>query len=128
MNIRKILTYATLLLFLIAIVLLFIIGNSVYSGKSAKVSFINNSGREIKSATISVSGKSCSVKKLQHTGEMHCIFENLTDSSYMVEGTLTNGNSFKGNSMGYVTGGINFNDKITLESTNEVVLVQGINE
>jgi len=111
-----------------AIVVFYIIGTSVYQGKYAKVTFLNNSGSTIEKAIVTVSNKSCSVTKLQYKGAINCYFENLTDSGYIVEGELSNGSKFKSNSIGYVTGGMNFNDKLTLEATSEITLIQGVNE
>ena len=125
MKIKSFLTCGTLLAALIIITAFYIVGNSIYKGKYAKVTFINDSGKTIKQVTIHLSGKLCSAKGLIHTGEVHCVFENLYDSGYLVEGTLDDGNIFKSNSMGYVTGGINFNDLITLNPSNNVTLVQG---
>jgi hypothetical protein len=96
-------------------VLFFAIGHSVYSGKGSSLKFVNASGQVIKSAVVSVSGKSCSVKELGVGGELNCYFQDLTDSGYSVSATLGNGEVFTNESMGYVTGGINFNDTITFQ-------------
>ncbi len=128
MNIKKIFTCAILLLVLITIVIFYIIGSSIYQGKYAKVTFFNNSGTTIERAIVTVSGKSCSVKKLQQNGEIRCYFENLNDSGYRVEGELIGGIKFKSKSIGYVTGGMNFNHKLTLEPTYEVTIAQGKNK
>ena len=128
MKIKSFLTCGALLVALIIITAIYIVGSSVYQGKSAKVTFINDSGETINQVIIHLSGKRCSVKGLINTGEVHCVFENLHDSGYQVEGYLNDGNTFKSDNMGYVTGGINFNDVITLNSSNEVILVQGISE
>jgi len=125
MNIKKIFTCTILLLILIAMVVIYIIGSRIYQGKYAKVIFLNDSGTTIERAIVTVSGKSCSVKKLQQGGEICCYFERLTDSGYTVEGELTNGIKFKSKSMGYVTGGMNFNDKLILEPTYKVTIVHG---
>ena len=128
MKIKSFLTCGALLVALIIITAVYIVGSSVYQGKSAKVTFINDSGKTINQVIIHLSGKHCSAKGLIHTGEVHCVFENLHDSGYQVESALNDGNTFKSDNMGYVTGGINFNDLITLNSSNKVVLVQGISE
>ena len=124
MNIRKILTCTSLLLILITLILFFGIGQSVYQGKSAKVLFLNKSGHTITHATVSVSGKSCSVQLLLNNGQVQCAFEALTDSGYIVEGALSNGDVFNSPSLGYVTGGLNFNHTLVLNSSNEVTLNQ----
>ena len=128
MKIKSFLTCGSLFVALIIIAAFYTVGSSIYQGKYAKVNFINDSGKTINQVTIHLSGKLCSAKGLIHKGEFHCIFENLHDSSYQVEGTLSDNTKFKSNSMGYVTGGINFNDIVTLNASNEVILVQGINE
>ena len=102
------------MLTLIGLVLFFAIGHSVYSGKGSSLQFVNASGQTVTSAQITVSGKSCSVKKLGVAGEVECYFENLSDSSYSVAVTLQNGTVYSANSLGYVTGGMNFNDTITI--------------
>ena len=116
-------TIALLLLFLIGTVLFFVIGNSVYSGKSASLKFVNNSGQRIESADISVAGKTCSVKGLSVGGEIECYFENLYDSSYSVSVTLKGGAVFSATSLGYVTGGMNFHDTITINNSGVIELV-----
>jgi hypothetical protein len=116
-------TITILLFFLIGIVLFIAIGNSVYSGKSASLKFVNKSGQRIESADISVAGKSCSVKGLGVAGEIVCHFENLHDSSYSVSVTLESGYVFSAASLGYVTGGMNFNDTITINHSGEINLV-----
>ena len=125
MKIKSLLTCGTLLIALIIITAIYTIGSSVYQGKSSKVTFINDSGKTINQVIIQLSSKHCSAKGLIHTGEVHCVFENLHDSGYLVEGVLSDGGTFKSNSMGYVTGGMNFNDLLTLNSSNKVILVQG---
>jgi hypothetical protein len=116
-------TIALLLVFLIGVVLLFAIGNSVYSGKGASLKFVNGSGQRIESAHISVAGKSCSVKKLGAGGEIDCHFESLYDSSYSVSVTLEGGSVYSSTSLGYVTGGMNFNDTITINQSGVIELV-----
>ena len=128
MKIKSFLTCGSLLVALIIITAIYVVGSNVYQGKYAKMAFINNSGKTINQVVIHLSGKLCSAKGLIHTGELHCIFENLHDSSYQVEGILSDNRKFKSSSMGYVTGGMNFNDVVTLNSSNEVILVQGSNE
>ncbi len=113
-------TIAFLLVVLITLVVFFAIGNSVYSGKTASMSFVNSSGQNIQFAKISVAGKSCSVKDLDVNGEIHCNFENLHDSSYSVSVTLENGKVYKEPNLGYVTGGINFNHTITINKSGVI--------
>jgi hypothetical protein len=116
-------TIALLLVVLIGLVLLFAIGNSVYSGKIASLKFVNNSGQLIESANILVAGKSCSVKKLGAGGEIVCHFENLHDSSYSVSVTLQGGAVYSEPSLGYVTGGLNLNDTIVINRSGVIELV-----
>ncbi|MFV1975615.1 MAG: hypothetical protein ACC651_07675 [Candidatus Scalindua sp.] len=121
---KRLLKFSTivfLLLFLIALILLVFIGNSFYFGKGALLTFQNNSGHSISSATISVSGKLCGFKKLENQGEVNCYFENLSDSHYKVEVQLSNGSNYKA-SLGYVTGGMNFSDVITINEAGEITL------
>lgn len=116
-------TIALLLLTLIGLTLFFAIGHSVYSGKGATLKFVNASGQTVLSAQITVSSKFCSVKNLGVGGEVECYFENLSDSSYSVVVTLENGAEYSTNSLGYVTGGINFNDTITINEAGEFKLI-----
>ncbi|WP_422412538.1 MULTISPECIES: hypothetical protein [unclassified Endozoicomonas] len=116
-------TIALLLIVLIGLVLFFAIGHSVYSGKGASVKFVNSSGQHIESAYISVAGQSCSVKQLGVGGEIECHFENLHDSSYSVSVTLQGGTVYSEPSLGYVTGGMNFNDTITINQSGAIELV-----
>lgn len=108
-------TNAILLIVLITLVLFFYIGHSVYLGKGASLKFVNASGQIIRFAVASVSGKSCSVKELGVRGKFKCYFQNLTDSNYSVSMTLRNGEVFTNESIGYLTGGLNFNDTITFQ-------------
>ncbi len=116
-------TISLLLVVLIGLVLFFAIGNSVYSGKSASLKFVNSSGQLIESAQISVAGKSCSVRELGAGGEIECHFENLHDSSYSVYITLKGGAVYSEPSLGYVTGGMNFSDTITINRSGVIELV-----
>ena len=116
-------TIAVLLVVLIGLVLFFAIGNSVYSGKSASLKFVNSSGQHIQSASITVAGQSCSVKELGTGGEIQCHFENLYDSSYSVSVKLQSGAVYAEPSLGYVTGGMNFNDTITINKSGVIELV-----
>ena len=109
-------TITILLIVLISLVLFFAIGHSVYSGKGSSVKFVNASDQVIKSAIVSVSGKSCSVKGLGVGGEVNCYFQDLYDDSYSVSVILDSGKVFINESMGYVTGGIDFNDTITFNN------------
>lgn len=115
-------TIATLLIVLIGLALFFAIGNSVYSGKSASLRFMNSTGQHIESAQISVAGQTCSVKELGIGGEIQCHFENLYDSSYSVSVKLQNGTVYTEPSLGYVTGGMNFNDTITINQSGVIEL------
>lgn len=116
-------TTIVLLLFpLIGLILFFTIGHSVYSGKGASLKFVNASGQTVTSAQITVSGKFCTVKKLGTGGEYECRFENLSDSSYSVAVTLQNGAVYSANSLGYVTGGMNFSDTITINEAGVIKL------
>ena len=117
-------TIAFLLLFLIGLILFISIGHSVYSGKGASLTFKNQSGLTISIAIISVSGQSCSVKKLENHGEINCYFGNLGDSGYTVYVELSNGSKFNAESLGYVTGGIDFSDIITINEEGEISLEQ----
>ena len=116
-------TIAVLLIVLIVLVLFFAIGNSVYSGKTASLKFVNASGQLIKSASITVAGKSCSVKELGPGGEIRCHFEDLYDSSYSVSVKMQSGVLHSEPSLGYVTGGMNFNDTITINQSGVIELV-----
>jgi len=119
----KFTTIVFLLIILIGLVLVFAVSNSVYAGKGASLTFVNSSGQRIESAHISVAGQSCSVKKLGIKGEMQCQFKNLYDSSYSVSITLHNGHLYTEPKLGYVTGGINFNDTIRINSLGEISYV-----
>ena len=119
----KLSTIVFLLVVLIGLVAFFAIGNSVYSGKSASLRFMNSTGQHIQSAQISVAGQSCSVKELGVGGEMQCYFENLYDSSYSVSVKLQNDTVYKEPSLGYVTGGMNFNDTITINQSGVIELI-----
>ncbi len=115
-------TIAFLLAVFIGLVAFFAIGNSVYSGKSASLRFMNSTGQHIQSAQISVAGQSCSVKELGVGGEINCHFENLYDSSYSVSVILQNGTVYTESSLGYVTGGMNFNHTITINQSGVIEL------
>lgn len=115
-------TIVLLLLTLIGLILFFTIGHRVYSGKGASLKFVNASGQAVASAQITVSGKSCNVKKLGAGGEFECYFENLSDSSYSVAVTLQSGAVHSANSLGYVTGGVNFSDTITINEAGVIKL------
>ncbi len=115
-------TIAFLLVVLIGLVAFFAIGNSVYSGKSASLRFMNSTGQHIQSAQISVAGQSCGVRELGVGGEISCHFENLYDSSYSVSVTLQNGTVYTEPSLGYVTGGMNFNHTITINQSGVIEL------
>ena len=114
-------TIALLLLTLIGLMLFFAIGHGVYSGKGASLRFVNASGQTVTSAQIAVSGRFCSVKRLGG-GEIECYFENLSDSSYSVAVTLQDGAVYSANGLGYVTGGMNFDDTITINEAGEIKL------
>jgi len=114
-------TIVILLLLVIALILFIFVGNSIYSGKGASLTFQNKSGLSISSATISVSGKLCGFKKLENQGEVNCYFDNLSDSHYQVEVELSNGSNYKAN-LGYVTGGMNFSDLIIINTAGEITL------
>jgi len=115
-------TIAILLLVFIGLVLFFGIGHSVYSGKGASLKFANGSGQTIEAATITVAGKSCGVSLLHTGGSIQCYFENLYDSSYSVTVKLNNGDEYSAESLGYVTGGINFKDTITINQSGAIEL------
>ena len=124
-NMKALLKFSSitmLLLILIALVLFFAVGQSIFSNKGSSLTFVNNSGQTLQSATISVAGKSCGVKALQAGGEMQCYFENLHDSSYSVSVKLENGTSHAAESLGYVTGGMNFIDTITINHSGKINL------
>lgn len=120
-------TTVILLLVIIGLVLFIILDHGIYSGKGASLTFRNESGLTITSATIDLSGKTCSVKKLEDTGEIICYFADLTDSGYNVQVELINGSKFKSNDLGYVCGGINFTDVITINKVGEIKLDQKSN-
>lgn len=115
-------TIALLLLTLIGLTLFFAIGHGVYSEKGASLRFVNASGQTVTSAQIAVSGRFCSVKRLGAGGEIECYFENLSDSSYSVAVTLQDGAVYSANGLGYVTGGMNFDDTITINEAGEIKL------
>lgn len=115
-------TITLLLLTLIGFVLFFAIGHSVYSGKGASLKFVNASGQSVNSVHISVASKSCSARGLAADGEVECYFENLHDSSYSVSVTLQNGAIYTAESLGYVTGGMSFNDTITINKAGVINL------
>jgi hypothetical protein len=116
-------TIALLLVALIGLVLFFAIGNSVYSGKGASLKFVNSSGQHIQLASITVAGQSCSVKELGAGGEIQCHFEDLYDSSYSVSVKLKSGTIYTEQSLGYVTGGMNFYHTITINQSGVIALV-----
>jgi hypothetical protein len=116
-------TIVLLLIVLIGFVFFFAIGNSVYSGKSASLKFVNGTSQRVESALISVAGKSCRVKELAVGGEMECHFDNLYDSSYSVSVTMQSGAVYSEPSLGYVTGGMDFNDTITINQSGVIELV-----
>ena len=115
----KFTTIAGLLAILIALALFLAIGKGIYSGKGSALKFVNASGHAVSSAKITVAGKSCSFKGLANGGEVNCYFENLYDSSYSVSVTLDSGSKYTAKSLGYVTGGIDFNDRITINNAGE---------
>jgi len=119
----KFTTVVFLLTILIGLVLVFSLSNSMYSEKGVTLTFVNSSGQRIESAHITVAGQSCRVKKLGAKGEMQCQFKNLYDSSYSVSITLHNGHLYTEPKLGYVTGGINFNDIIRINSLGEISIV-----
>ena len=119
-------TIVILLLVLIGLVVVIAVSHSFYSGKGASVRFVNASKYSLQLATISVSGRSCSVKELGAGGEVNCYFQNLYDDGYTVSVTTEDGGIFKSDSMGYVTGGINFHDTITFNEDGSFVLVSDI--
>jgi len=121
---KKIIKFSTLvvlLLILIGLVLIIFVGHGVYSGKGATLTFRNESGFTIKTATITLSGYTCGVKKLEDTGEISYYFGNLSDSSYSVQVELVNGSIFQ-DEVGYVCGGMNFRDIITINKAGEIIL------
>jgi hypothetical protein len=109
-------------LFKISIIAL-LIGHSIYSNKGASLKFVNSSGQHIESALISVSGQSCKVKKLGIGGEINCFFKDLYDGSYSVSVSLQGGAVYSEPSLGYVTGGMDFQDTITINQSGEIELV-----
>ena len=115
-------TVAVLLLALIGLVLLFGLGYSLYQNKGANLKFINASGQHLESVKVLVSGKQCSVSKLGPNGEFSCYFENLSDSSYAVTATSQSGKVYSVSSLGYVSGGMNFNDIITINQSGVIAL------
>ncbi|RXJ65901.1 hypothetical protein CS022_24675 [Veronia nyctiphanis] len=118
-------TIVFLLVILIGLVLILSVRHSMFSGKGASLTFVNSSGQNLQSAHISVAGQSCSVKQLGVGGEIKCHFENLHDSSYSVTVTLQGGVAYTEPSLGYVTGGMNFNDTITINQSGAIELVSG---
>lgn len=101
---------------------IFLIDHLVYSGKGANLKFVNSSGQVVSSARVSVAGKFCAVKELSEGGEFDCYFENLYDSSYSVSVTLENGAIYSEESLGYVTGGFDFNHTITINQSGVIAL------
>lgn len=116
-------TVVLLLLLLIGLVVFVSVGYSVYSGKGATVKLVNLSGQVIVEASVSVAGQTCSVKKLGSGGEIQCHFKNLHEGSYSISATMQNGEVFLEPNLGYVTGGINFNDTITINQSGVIALV-----
>jgi hypothetical protein len=119
-KITKFSIVVTLLLALIGLVLMVLLV-SIYTSKGASFTFRNESGFTITSATITLSNKTCSVKKLETTGEINCYFSNLSDSHYSVEVDLANGSKIQ-KDLGYVSGGMDFIDVITLSKDGELTL------
>ena len=88
--------------------------------------FINASDFQIAKVIVSVSGKFCSAKELGVGGELNCTFQDLYDDGYAVTVTTSEGNEYSNDSMGYVTGGINFTDTITFKKDGSFELKSDI--
>lgn len=120
----KIVSCIGLFLLLIGILLFWLIGKSIYDGKYAAIEFVNNSGELLEVVSISVHERTCSASGLLPDGNLKCVFENLTDGSYRIVGETKSGRKFIDN-LGYVSGGMNFNDKIVLEKDGVVDFLPG---
>lgn len=120
----KLTTIAALLIVLIVLVVLFVASSDIYSGETASVKFVNSSEQLVTFASITVAGKSCSVTELAVGGAFSCKFENLHDSSYLVSVELQDGSTYQ-ESLGYVTGGFDFNDTIAINQVGVIELVEG---
>ena len=103
-----------LLLALIVLVIV-LVGYGHYSNKGTVVRFVNLSSNAISTIRIDVSGRFCEAKEVGINGELTCQFTDLSDSEYEVNIELTDGTQIS-NELGYVTGGINFNDVIEFNS------------
>ncbi len=118
----KVSTIILLLVAAIGALLLLGAGSLVYLGTGASLNFINNSGSVVKSANISVAGKSCTIRQLEIAGKATCHFKKLHDSSYSVTVVLENGDVYVEPSLGYVTSGLKFDDTITINSERAIEL------
>ena len=118
-------TIAILLIILIGIVVVGIIGHEVYSGKGVALTFINNSGQSADSVVIAVSGQSCSANGLERGGKFSCRIENLSDSGYNVQVKLRSGSTFSVKDFGYVTGGMESVEEITINENGEIKFSSG---
>lgn len=97
---------------------------SCAGSKTAKVVVSNQSGWEIKSLTVGISGHEKTIRDLNNGDSANLVFRGLHDSHYTLKGRLSDGSVIHGD-YGYVTNGMELSDSFVIYDGGRVEFKPG---
>lgn len=95
-----------------------------YEEKTAQLMVENKSGEAVADVVVTLTGEPCVAKSIENGSQIECVFTKLKMSDYVITFVRANGEKITKNGLGSVTGGLFWNDKITLAENGDVKMTR----